>query len=266
MEYFIRKNSTLTILEINLVKDGRYDFNFIGTDLSGSTIYFNMKDNTTGVYKVAKGICTYSPTNNSIYYQFTKKNTKSVGRFEAEFDVYTNQGLIKLPLPDKVFVNILDSFSNSEFCCGPNKNIGPVPVPTLTTTPTPSPTPTPTPTPTPSPTPTPTPADGVYYGKNISPTISLAVVATLTFDNRTSIVNSYVNIPQGDGFGYLLVPTGYTQTSAFVNSTNGCDGVIIPMNIISQIVVNDINNTPITYNVYRTYWPIGGQITAWMCS
>lgn len=259
MEYFIRKNSTLPILEVNLVKDGRNDFNYINTNLSGNTIYFSMKDYETGIYKVANGICTYSETNNSIYYQFTKKNTKTIGRFEGEFDVYTEQGLIKLPLPDKIYINILDSFSNSEFCCGPNKNSGTIPIPTLP----PSPTPTPTPSPTPSP--TPLPSDGIYYGKNVSPTISPAVVATLTFDNRTSVVNTYVNIPQGNGYGYILIPTGYTQPSNFVISTNGCDGLTLPTDNIGQIVVNDINNTPITYNVYRTFYNINGQISAWMC-
>ncbi|MDR5650672.1 hypothetical protein, partial [Staphylococcus nepalensis] len=83
-------------------------------------IYLYMKNVETGVYKIAKGLCTYSQENNSIYYQFTKKNSSDIGRFEVEFKVSIDQGDIILPLIEKIFVNILESFSNSDFCCGPN--------------------------------------------------------------------------------------------------------------------------------------------------
>ena len=73
MEFNIRKKATLPYLEVNLIKNGRLDFNYIETNLSGSTIYFYMKDVETEVYKIAKGVCVYSTENNSIYYQFTKK-------------------------------------------------------------------------------------------------------------------------------------------------------------------------------------------------
>ncbi len=48
-------------------------------------------------------------------------------------------------------MNVLDSISNSDFCCGPNKNIAPIQTP-IPTSPPPTPTPTPTPTETPTPT------------------------------------------------------------------------------------------------------------------
>jgi hypothetical protein len=117
MEFNIRKRATLPYLEVNLIKDGRTDFNYIGTNLSGATIYFYMKDVDTNIYKVAKGVCVYSTELKTIYYQFTKKNTSNIGRFEVEFRVLNNQGEIILPLTEKIFVNILESFSNSDFCC-----------------------------------------------------------------------------------------------------------------------------------------------------
>ena len=35
MEFFIRKKSTLPILEVDLVKDGGLDFNYVNTNLNG---------------------------------------------------------------------------------------------------------------------------------------------------------------------------------------------------------------------------------------
>jgi hypothetical protein len=140
MEFFIRKNSTLPILEINLIKDGRLDFNYIGTNLIGSTIYFSMKDIDTQIYKVVNGVCTYSVENESVYYQLTKRNTSTVGRFEGEFNITTSQGLVILPLRDRMYINIIDSFVDPEFCCV-GGNIPFIPIPTLTPTPTPTPTP-----------------------------------------------------------------------------------------------------------------------------
>lgn len=258
MEFFIRKNSTLPLLQVNLEKDGRSDFNYNQTELSGATIYFFMKDSETKIYKVAKGLCTYSSTNNIIYYQFTKKNTNTVGRYETEFDIYTDQGLIKLPLRDKLFVNVLDSFSDTNFCCGPNKNIVPIPSP---------PPDTPTPTPIPTPTPTPGPSNpGYYYGKVSSPSFTLPDLQYMTFVPTTSAINSYVEFNPGDAFGYTLIPTGFTQPSNFVNSTNGCDGLNVPTSNIGTIVINDINGFPVTYNIYKTYYSIVGSFYSWMCS
>lgn len=117
MEFNIKQKATLPYLEVNLIKDGRTDFNYVKTNLSASTIYFYMKDIETGTYKVAKGLCNYSNEDNSIYYQFTKRNTLNIGRFEGEFKIFTSQGEITLPLRDKIFINVLSSFSNSDFCC-----------------------------------------------------------------------------------------------------------------------------------------------------
>ena len=107
MEFNIKQKATLPYLEVNLIKDGRTDFNYVKTNLSASTIYFYMKDIETGTYKVAKGLCNYSSEDNSIYYQFTKRNTLNIGRFEGEFKIFTSQGEITLPLRDKLFINVL---------------------------------------------------------------------------------------------------------------------------------------------------------------
>jgi hypothetical protein len=115
MEFNIKQKATLPFLEVSLSNNGRTDYN--GIDLSSAIIYFYMKDIETDVYKVAKGSCVYSNENNTLYYQFTKKNTSNVGRFEGEFKILNNQNEILLPLTDKIFINVLPSISDSDFCC-----------------------------------------------------------------------------------------------------------------------------------------------------
>jgi hypothetical protein len=215
-----------------------------------------MKNVETGIYKIAKGICVYSEENNSIYYQFTKKNTSDIGRFEIEFRVSNDQGEIILPLTEKIFTNILESFSNSDFCCGPN-----VVTPVITQTPIP---PTPTPTPTPTQTPGPEPPK-FYYGKFTGTTVTSGDVLTLNVISTNSAVGKYVEFLPGLGYGYTIIPTTFTQPDRFVNSTNGCDGIIIPTNNIGTVVVNDINGFPVTYNVYRTFYKFNGQSYSYMC-
>ena len=117
MEFYIRKNATLPVLDINLIKDGKLDYNYNKTSLTGATITLSMKDVDTGIYKITNGACVYDTTNDTITYQFTKRNTSTLGRYEVEFKVTNSQGTIIIPLREKIFVTILDSFVESEFCC-----------------------------------------------------------------------------------------------------------------------------------------------------
>lgn len=117
MEFFIRKKATLPIIEVDLIKDGKLDYNYNKTSLTGATITFSMKNVETGIYKITNGVCQYDTTNYTITYQFTKNNTKVVGRYEAEFKITNSQGTIVLPLRDKMFISVLDSIVESEFCC-----------------------------------------------------------------------------------------------------------------------------------------------------
>ena len=76
MEFNIKQRATLPYLEVNLIKDGRLDYNYKNTNLTNATINFYMKDIETNIYKVAKGVCIYDQNLNTIYYQFTKKFTQ----------------------------------------------------------------------------------------------------------------------------------------------------------------------------------------------
>ena len=229
------------MIEVSMFKDGKSDYNFIKTDLSTSTIYFYMKDIDKGVYKIAKSNAIFNNENNSIYFQFSKKNTDSVGRYEGEFKIQTEQGIIDLPLKEKLYINVLDSLSNPDFCCGPNKFINPEPVPV------------------------PAPA-GIYYGKLNSETINSSQVSNLTFLTTSLGAGYSVVQPSGLGYGYILTPIGFDQPSGLRESNSGCNGAIIPYNNIGTINLIDENSFVITYNIYRTYYPFNGEVIFWLCN
>ena len=157
----------------------------------------------------------------------------------------------------------------------------PTPTPTQTPTRTPTKTPTPTPTstcpgpsptntPTPTTTPTPTPSTSpespkIYWGKFSGGTITSGDTNLLSSGYTNNPTNDYVNLPLGSGYGYILIPTGLTQPSEFRDSITGCVGDNIPFNLINQIIIIDINNFAITYNVYRTFFPFAGTVNVWLC-
>ena len=240
MEFNIKKKSTLPFIEVNMIKDGGNDYKFNGADLLTSTIYFYMKDVETGVYKIAKAIALYNKENNSIYFQFSKKNTGNTGRYEGEFKIETDQGIIDLPLKEKIYINVLESFSDSGFCCGPSQNNNPIP-------------------------PKPAPS-GIYYGKVNNTTITNMDVSNMTFLTTSSGNNFYITQPSGVGYGFILIPIDITQPTGFRDSTVGCNGFNIPTNNIGTINLVDTNGFLVTYNIYRTYYSFNGEVNIWMCN
>jgi len=157
--------------------------------------------------------------------------------------------------------------TNDPCAVTPTPTITPTKTPTRTPTRTPTPTPTTTPGVTPTPTPSPIPAlPGIYYGKFNSTSITSADTTSLTFMTTSSPLNQYVTIVPGEGFGYVLIPVSLPQPTGFKDSHDGCVGNDVPVNNIGTLVVLDANNFAITYNVYRTYWPIDGQLFCWLCN
>lgn len=119
MDFYIKQNATLPTLKVKVSKDGRSDFGKFQLTLSSSTIYFTMVDVETNVPKIIRSTAGYVITNPPnglgepeiyITYQFKSKDTKKVGKFSIEFELSSTQGVVSLPLSEKVFVNILDSY------------------------------------------------------------------------------------------------------------------------------------------------------------
>ena len=139
MEFYIKKNSTLPILKMEIIKDGRSDFDR-NSFLSGNTTFLiSLYDKSNDKFLFASKECYVTSetdyNNNISYYlnyQFTNKDTLKEGRYEVQVSIPSEQGVILLPLQDKFYVNILDSFSvdNLGFdnlysaklpCCGFNQ-------------------------------------------------------------------------------------------------------------------------------------------------
>jgi hypothetical protein len=165
MDFFIKRNATLPVLKLQVVKDGRSDYNSFMKTIELSAIFFSMIDTETGVPKISSRPAgfvekTFLDPNAEpeyyIYYQFTSKDTNRVGRYEGQFMLRNDDGVLILPIREKLFINIQESFIAddleydscyvSQFPCCVN---GPY---TTTTTTSPCPTCPECPTPTPLPT------------------------------------------------------------------------------------------------------------------
>jgi len=184
MDFFIKKNATLPLLKLQVVNNGRSDFDNFMKTIELSAIFFSMVDVDSGIPKISSKPAgfvekTFVDPNSEpeyyIYYQLTSTDTNRVGKYEGQFLLRSDDGVLILPIREKLNVYVQESFiANdldyescyvSEFPCCVN---GPY-VTTTTTTPcpscgpqpTPSTTPTSTPTSTPTPTPTPTPTQQI---------------------------------------------------------------------------------------------------------
>jgi hypothetical protein len=188
MDFFIKKNATLPLLKLQVVNNGRSDFDNFMKTIELSAIFFSMVDADTGIPKISSKPAgfvekTFLDPNSEpeyyIYYQLNSTDTNRVGKYEGQFLLRNDEGVLILPIREKLYVYVQESFIAddldyescyvSEFpCCvnGPyttTTTTAPCPcltpslTPSPTITPTPTKTPTPTPTKTPTPTPTPTP-------------------------------------------------------------------------------------------------------------
>ena len=262
MEFFIRKNATLPILEINLIKDGRSDYNYKNTDLSSSTLKVSMIDEYTGNYKIIDGNCVYEPKDDSIYYQFNKRSTNKVGRYFVDFSVTTGQGTIILPLNDKIYVTVLDSFVDNEFCCGTGN-------PPLPGPPQPTPTPTPiiptsTPIPTQTPVPTATPFVNNFAYLFIEPISGSSNIGQWMFDNASTGFYGFTNQTQPS----QVQLTFNDELNSYL-SFSGWSGGVFP-SVITQIVpqadagLDSYGNSIVKYNFITTEIQINTvQCDAW---
>ena len=137
MEFNIKKNATLPILKVEISKDGRSDFNLNSFLDSDYTFYISLYDKFIDKILFASKECYVTSEfsefeGKTLYYlnyQFTNKDTLKIGKYEVQISVTSDNGVIILPLQEKFYVNILDSFSadNSSFtdsysmnlpCCG----------------------------------------------------------------------------------------------------------------------------------------------------
>ena len=118
MEFSINKNSTLPVLKLELIQDGRNDFQKFHEKVQNAKIYFSMTDVITGVKRIAKketGIQQVEPVNcvgDEFYliYQFTERDTAVAGRYVGQFEIefLDDSGTLIVPIREELFINILE--------------------------------------------------------------------------------------------------------------------------------------------------------------
>jgi hypothetical protein len=131
MVFSIRQNSTLPILKMKVYRDGRNDFRHYEELIENCAATFAMKDEKTGIYKVANKAATVALENPCdengykhyiITYQFTKEDTNKPGIFLGEFklvlfdqaDPTSVFGELIVPIQEELYIHVLDSFVKSD--------------------------------------------------------------------------------------------------------------------------------------------------------
>lgn len=267
MQFYIKKNSTLPLLKLQVVKDGRSDYNKFMDLLEVSSLFFSMVDIETGIPKITSRPAgfvekTFIDPNAEpeyyIYYQFTNKDTNKVGRFEGQFMLRSSDGNLILPIREKLYIDIQESFIAddldyescyvSEFpCC-----VNPPSTTTTTTVPCPS-------CPPPSPTPTQTPdqviIDAVIVEENVyievdtnqylefqDPTIEFLLDVSVSSGSVVSTFSVSSNYTIGD---YITIPITATLNLIGGGSYDIETNVIIPPYQYSGITI--VNNPNLDY-------------------
>lgn len=118
MEFNINKNSTLPVLKLALIRDGRNDFRHFYELIQNANIYFTMTDTVTGVKRIGKklaGVELVIPENcvseeYYIVYQFTAKETEKSGRYVGQFTIefLDGTGTLIMPIYEELFINIIE--------------------------------------------------------------------------------------------------------------------------------------------------------------
>lgn len=125
MDFYIKKNATLPILKLQIVKDGRAGYQQLMQDLEVSTIFFTMIEEGTGIPKIVSAPADIvslilpegSPTEYYIYFKFTERDTNTPGRYIGQFLIKNDEGNLILPIREELYINIQDSFISETACC-----------------------------------------------------------------------------------------------------------------------------------------------------
>lgn len=93
-EFYIKQNSELPILSMEIIYDGRSDFNKFHDSIQNSEITFTMTNMDTNVIKIANAPCYIKRREKDgcveqylICYQWKKRDTREVGRYKGEFKI-----------------------------------------------------------------------------------------------------------------------------------------------------------------------------------
>lgn len=92
--FLINQNSTLPTLKIDVINNGRDNYNKIFDALQNSDIYFTMTNVDTGLVKILNAPCYIKLKENqgcvetySVCYDWKKRDTKEKGTYEGTFNI-----------------------------------------------------------------------------------------------------------------------------------------------------------------------------------
>lgn len=124
-EFYIKRKSTLPKLRMEVIKDGRHDFEKMYVMLQNSDVYFSMRNKDNGVYKILNKKAKVVQLNTDscteeyiIEYDWTEKDTDTIGIYEGEFTIkvddsfvcngqYGDKGIMKVPIQEELNITIL---------------------------------------------------------------------------------------------------------------------------------------------------------------
>ena len=117
MEFFINQNSTLPILKMEPVIDGKSDsYKNIIEILDNAIIRFSMKNEANGIQKIFMNQAYIvqklknnpdSPWEYYLYYKWNSNDTKIKGRFIGEFSIVLENGELISPIRENLYINII---------------------------------------------------------------------------------------------------------------------------------------------------------------
>jgi hypothetical protein len=124
MYFFLKQNSTLPRLQMELIEDGKHDFNKFHEAIQSATITFTMVNVDTNITKIANGKAYIKLRENDscteqyiICYDWKAHDTKEAGTYEGTFeiefdgnlknDLYTYpNGILRMPIREKLYIVI----------------------------------------------------------------------------------------------------------------------------------------------------------------
>jgi hypothetical protein len=104
---------------MQVVKDGRSDYNKMMEMIEESSIFFSMVDTETGIPRIVTRPAGFVEKTQMdpnaeyeyyVYYQFTPNDTTKVGRYEGQFLLRNSDGTLILPIREKLYINVQESF------------------------------------------------------------------------------------------------------------------------------------------------------------
>ena len=124
-QFNIVQNATLPYLEMEVINDGRHNFDKIYIALQAADVTFNMTDNNNGIKKIVNKKCNIVPIEDNgciekvkVQYQWRKNDTKEKGQFKGYFkvsfkddivmeDMMFPKGDLIVPIAEELIINVI---------------------------------------------------------------------------------------------------------------------------------------------------------------